>query len=59
MKASGADEVARARAVCDGPSACERDDDGGCEGYGPSNQVQHGFLPVGACSGRWAGRCKT
>jgi len=49
MKASDVEELARVKAVCDGPSACERDDDGGCEGYGPSNQTQHGFLPLGAC----------
>jgi len=49
MKASDVEKLARVRAVCDGPSECEREDDGGCEGYGPSNQTQHGFLPVGAC----------
>ena len=51
MKASDVEKLARVRAVCDGPYECEREDDGGCEGYGPSNQTQHGFLPVGACSG--------
>ena len=51
MKASDVEKLARVRAVCDGPSECEREDDGGCEGYGPSNQTQHGFLPVGACRG--------
>merc|ERR1719500_278701 len=49
MKASDREEVARVRVVCDGASACEREDDGGCEGYGPSNQTLHGFLPVQAC----------
>merc|ERR1719350_1001405 len=49
MKASDKEEVARVRVVCDGASACERGDDGGCEGYGPSNQTLHGFLPVQAC----------
>merc|ERR1719414_1336533 len=28
MKASAEDKLSRARAVCDGPSACEREDDG-------------------------------
>ena len=51
MKASDVEKLARVRAVCDGPSECEREDDGGCEGYGPSNQTQHGFLPVQACGG--------
>jgi len=50
MKASDAEDIARVRAICDGSYACERDDAGGCEGYGPSNQTQHGFLPVTACS---------
>ena len=52
MKASDLEELARVRAVCGGPSACEREDDGGCDGYGPSHQTQHGFLPIGACHGR-------
>ena len=51
MKASDVEKLARVRAVCDGQYACERDDDGGCDGYRPSNQTQHGFLPLGACSG--------
>ena len=51
MKASAADDLARAKAVCDGASACEREDDGGCEGYEPSDQKQHGFLPIEACYG--------
>merc|ERR1712037_558046 len=46
MKASDSEELARVRAVCDGQFACERTDDGGCQGYGPSNQQQHGFLPI-------------
>lgn len=52
MKASDVEELARVRAVCDGPSACERGDAGGCQAYGPSNQAGHGFLPLGACYGR-------
>ena len=51
MRVSAEDKLSRARAVCDGPFACERDDAGGCDGYGPSNQAQTGFLPVGACRG--------
>ena len=51
MRVSAEDKLSRARAVCDGPHTCERDDAGGCDGYGPSNQAQTGFLPVGACSG--------
>merc|ERR1711936_778201 len=42
-------KLSRAKAVCDGPYACEREDSGGCNGYGPSNQTQHGFLPVQGC----------
>merc|ERR1712106_300525 len=49
MKASDVEKLARVKIVCDGASACERNDDGGCDGYGPSNQTQHGSLPVGAC----------
>jgi hypothetical protein len=37
MKAGDEESLSRVRAVCDGASPCERDDDGGCEGYGPSN----------------------
>ena len=51
MKASDNEEVARVRAVCDGKHACERTDAGGCQPYGPSNQQQHGFLPLKGCSG--------
>merc|ERR1712223_1132782 len=40
MKVSAEDKLSRARSVCDGPYACERDDAGGCDGYGPSNQAQ-------------------
>ena len=54
MKASDKEEVARVRVVCDGASACEREDEGGCDGYGPSNQTQHGFLPVRACYGNFS-----
>merc|ERR1719454_2461343 len=43
------EKLTRARAVCSGPSACEREDKGGCSAYGPSNQAEHGFLPVDAC----------
>jgi len=50
MKASDVEEVARVRAICDGSHTCERDDTGGCNGYGPSNQTAHGFLPVTACA---------
>ena len=51
MKASDNEEVARVRAVCDGKFNCERTDAGGCQPYGPSNQQQHGFLPLKGCSG--------
>jgi len=40
----------RARATCDGRYTCERTDNGGCNGYGPSNQATHGFLPIDGCS---------
>jgi len=50
MKVSAENKLSRARAICDGAYACERDDDGGCDAYGPSNQSQSDFLPVGACS---------
>merc|ERR1711936_781036 len=50
MKASDNEEVARGRAVCDGKFNCERTDAGGCQPYGPSNQQQHGFLPLKGCS---------
>ena len=33
------EKLTRARAVCSGPSACEREDEGGCSAYGPSDQV--------------------
>ena len=52
MKASGEEKNARVKVVCDGASACERTDAGGCDGYGPSNQTQHGFLPLQACYGK-------
>ena len=52
MKVSAENKLSRARAICDGAYACERDDDGGCDAYGPSNQSQSDFLPVGACSGQ-------
>lgn len=50
MRAGDERILSRVRAVCDGPSPCERDDAGGCEGYGPSNQKEHGFLPLSACA---------
>merc|ERR1712117_1016286 len=43
------EKLTRARAVCSGPSACEREDKGSCSAYGPSSQAEHGFLPVDAC----------
>merc|ERR1711936_534761 len=49
MKAFGDNKLSRATAVCDGPYPCERDDAEGCNGYGPSNQAQNGFLPVTGC----------
>ena len=52
MKASDVEKLARVRAICDGAYACERTDAGGCNGYGPSNQTQHGFLPVTGCAGK-------
>ena len=52
MRAGDEKNLSRVRAVCDGTSPCERDDDGGCEGYRPSNQEQHAFLPLSACSDR-------
>ena len=51
MRASDSEKLSRTRAVCDGPFQCERTDQGGCNAYGPSNQAQHGFLPVQGCSG--------
>ena len=48
---TGVEKLSRVVAECVGASTCERDDDGGCEGYGPSNQEQHGTLPVEACQG--------
>ena len=53
MKASDLESVARVRAECVGESACEREDAGGCEGYGPSSQAAHGFLPLDACGGQY------
>ena len=52
MRASDSEKLSRARATCDGPSPCERTDQGGCTAYGPSNQAQHGFLPTQGCSGK-------
>ena len=52
MRASESEKLSRARATCDGPSPCERTDQGGCTAYGPSNQAQHGFLPTQGCSGK-------
>jgi len=50
MKAFGDSNLSRAIALCDGPYPCERDDAGGCNAYGPSNQAQNGFLPVTGCN---------
>ena len=45
MRAGDEKNLSRVWAVCDGTSPCVRDDDGGCEGYRPSNQEQHAFSP--------------
>merc|ERR1719510_2671485 len=37
-KSTNEEKVTRARAECSGRSACEREDDGGCLAYTPSNQ---------------------
>jgi len=50
MKTSDVGKLSRAEAECVGPSSCERDDDGGCKGYSPSNQNKNGFLPLSACA---------
>jgi len=34
---------------CTGPIPCSRTDQGGCDGYGPSNQANTKFLPLTAC----------
>ena len=52
MKTFGSQKLTRATATCDGKYRCEREDNGGCDGYGPSNQAEHGFLPLTGCSGR-------
>ena len=56
MRTSGADRVSRAVATCDGVFQCERwmdeTEEDGCEGYEPSNQAEHGFLPVTGCGGK-------
>ena len=52
MKAFGDNKLSRTVAECAGPYACERTDSGGCNGYGPSNQTQNGFLPVQGCGGK-------
>jgi len=49
MRASDLEKVSRVSAVCAAEGPCEREDGGGCEGYGPSNQTTHGFLPLTAC----------
>ena len=51
MRALGAEKLSRAVCVCDASYDCERDDEGGCDGYQPSNQEQHGFLPLEGCGG--------
>ena len=30
---------------------CEREDNWGCNAYGPSDQEEHGFLPTSGCGG--------
>jgi len=49
MRALGKNKQSRAVRVCDGAFDCEREDEDGCEGYRPSQQAEHGFLPVEAC----------
>jgi len=49
MRALGKDKASRAFRTCDGAFDCEREDEDGCEGYVPSQQEEHGFLPVQAC----------
>ena len=52
MRANGdSDRLSRVEALCDGESPCQRQDNGGCEGYAPSNQADHAFLPIDRCSG--------
>ena len=41
----------RAVSTCDGRYSCEREDEGGCNPYGPSDQEGHGFLPTSGCGG--------
>ena len=53
MKASDSEKLSRVVAICDGSYPCEREDNGGCNGYGPSNQTQHGFLPTTGCTGEY------
>ena len=52
MRTSGAKLNWRAESECVGEHTCERTDAGGCQGYGPSNQEQSGFLPLMGCSGK-------
>jgi len=49
MRALGGNKQSRAVRVCDGAFDCEREDEDGCEGYLPSQQEEHGFLPIKAC----------
>ena len=50
MKASDSERLSRVHASCD-EKRCKRQDNGGCNGYAPSNQTQHDFLPLKACTG--------
>ena len=53
MRAEGdTDRLSRVQASCDGESPCERQDNGGCSGYAPSNQTTNAFLPLERCSGK-------
>ena len=49
----------RATSTCDGSYRCEREDEGGCQGYGPTDQEEHGFLPVRGCGGDTTNRSKS
>eukprot|EP00091_Calanus_sinicus_P015824 TRINITY_DN3460_c0_g1_i1.p1 TRINITY_DN3460_c0_g1~~TRINITY_DN3460_c0_g1_i1.p1 ORF type:complete len:324 (-),score=69.51 TRINITY_DN3460_c0_g1_i1:466-1413(-) len=50
MKTGDTERLSRAQAECVAEYPCERTDEGGCQGYGPSNQKRHGFLPITACA---------
>jgi len=49
MRTGFDEKVNRATSTCDGSYRCEREDEGGCNGYGPTDQEEHGFLPVRGC----------